>query len=139
MCTSKYVLKYVSGVLLWVVLLVGLSLVCCGCSGPVDPEPTVVTVWFEEVPLERYSRSADDFIAIEPRAKVTPDQPFQWCLSLPLDPDYECGRSEAGEIGGHRWYLQRDQNWMLRFRAWTADGTEGKSAWWWLPGLGGLK
>ena len=139
MYKTKYVLEYVSWVLLWVMLLVVVTLVCCGCSEVVEPEPTVVTVWFDEVPLERYLRSATDFIAIEPRASVTPNQPFQWCLSLPLEPDFSCGKSEPGEIGGHRWYLQRDQNWMLRFRAWTEDGTEEESAWWWLPGLGGLK
>ena len=136
---TKYVLKYVSGVLLWVLLLVVVSFVSCGCESPTTPHPTVVTVWFDEVPLERYSRSADSFVAIEPRAKVSPDQPFDWCLSLLLEPDYSCGSSEPGEIGGHRWYLQRDRNWMLQFRAWTTDGTEEVSVWWWLPGLEGFK
>ena len=104
--------------------------VLLGCTTATAPkiEPEL-TVWFESVPLDNYSYSPDEWIAIEPVATATPAGDVHWCLYI-NDVEQTCEISDTGLRAGHRWYLERNGSWVLRMMASTNNLTEEKE-WRW--------
>ena len=108
------------------------AVIVLGCTQPLTPDPPdppEMTVWFEDVPLERYSYTPLEYIAIQGHATVTPHDQIEWCLFINGKKNL-CGESQPGEIAGQRWYLARDSDWKLRFEAVSGD-VRGVSEWEW--------
>ena len=87
-------------------------------------------IWFDSVAVEHYSMDPEVWVAIEPRAEASPPQEFSWCIEVVFVEKVYCGEAKAGELGGHRIYLDKKSSWMVVMKAKTEE-IQRESHWFW--------
>ena len=115
-----------------VFIAVSVVLAASGCvENTTEPIETTMRMTFDTVPHQYYSQDPVEFIAVNVRSEVNPPQIHHWCLGFGFKHPPTCGKADKFQMGGHRFYLQRDQNWDLALRTWTEDGQEWMDLWSW--------
>jgi len=127
--TSRHKRLALDGLIAIVVL--GALWILASCTDQaVEPQRTM-TVTFDTVPHEYYSRDTARWLGVNILSTIQPVQGHRWCLEAGWYGEQKCDYATPGNQGGHRFYLQRDANWFLRYRTTGEFGGEWLHFWSW--------